>query len=174
MRRRGKMDQETSLLITQLLAVWGAVLSTLVAVWHFRNSLRQGGRLRLTIWVGRASSTGSIRPFFEFQVVNVGRLAAYFGGVVLHDGDGNYIDQALGPRDDGEFWKLEPGQACQCGPLPHYEHADRILRAKSIFALDSHGRRVQLSKWRLWRIRREVRSIRLESEALRGRDTQPN
>ena len=168
------MEQETSLLITQILALWGAVLSTLVAVWHLRDSLRQDGRLRLTIWVDRASSADSIRPFFEFQVVNVGRLPAFFGGVVLHDSDGNYIDQALGPTDDGDFWKLEPGQACQCGPLSHYEDADKVLRARSISALDSHGRRVQLSKWRLWQVRREIRSIRLESEALPGRETQPN
>ena len=40
--------------------------------------------------------------------------------------------------------------------------------------LDSRSRRVQLSKWRLWQVRREIRSIRLESEALRGRETQPN
>ena len=106
------MEQKTSLLITQILALWGAVLSTLVVAWQFRDSLRQDGRLRLTIWVGRASGTDGIRPFFEFQVVNVGRLPAYFGGVVLHDSDGNFIDQALGPTDDGDFLKLEPGQAC--------------------------------------------------------------
>ena len=50
------MEQETSLLITQILALWGAVVSTLVAAWQFRDSRRQDGRLRLTIWVGRASS----------------------------------------------------------------------------------------------------------------------
>ena len=38
------MEQETSLLITQILALWGAVLSTLVAAWQFRDSLRQDGR----------------------------------------------------------------------------------------------------------------------------------
>ena len=168
------MEQETSLLITQILALWGAVLSTLVATWQFRDSLCQDGRLRLTIWVGRSLSTDSIRPFFEFEVVNVGRLPAYFGGVVLHDSDGNFIAQALGPTDDGDFWKLEPGQACGGDPHSHYEHADKVIRARSIFALDSRSRRVQLSKWRLWQVRREIRSIRLESEALRGRETQPN
>ena len=168
------MEQETSLLITQILAFWGAVLSTIVAAWQFRESLRRDGRLRLTIWVGRMSSTDSIRPFFEFEVVNVGRLPAYFGGVVLHDSDGNFIDQALGPTDDGDFWKLEPGQACGCDPRSHYEHTDKVLRARSIVALDSRSGRVQLSKWRLWQVRREIRSIRLESDALRGRETRPN
>ena len=60
------MEQETSLLITQILALWGAVLSTLVVAWQFRDSLRQDGRLRLTIWVGRASSS----PWQKGLIVN--------------------------------------------------------------------------------------------------------
>ena len=62
------MEQETSLLITQILALWGAVLSTLVAAWQFRESLRQDERYQQQSPVVLAPIRERNRPDFPTSI----------------------------------------------------------------------------------------------------------
>jgi len=93
--------------ITLLIAIWGALGSTAPAVRTIWRDRFEDGRLEVRIWVGRASGTNYIKPFCTFEVVNVGRKPVYFGGVFLHDKEGKFVDQVLGPKLGDGYIKLE-------------------------------------------------------------------
>ncbi len=115
----------TSQTLTLVLAVWGALLSTGLGLWTIIRDRREDGQLRIRVWVGRATrSNKSVSPFCSFDVVNVGRRKVYFGGVILHDGKGGYIDQVLGPGEPGAYMTLEPGEVCENDPpdAPNFCH----------------------------------------------------
>jgi hypothetical protein len=155
----------TSELLTLVLAAWGAAVSTAFAIWTVWHGTREDGRLRLRVYVGRVTGGRSVQPVFMFEVVNVGRRPVYFGGVSLR-GEGNKVlDHPLGPPDDS-YIKLGPGETCGERFDDHYQDVDKMLRARRIAAFDSHGRRIQISRWRMWQIRREIRAIQAQNEAL--------
>jgi hypothetical protein len=161
--------------LTLALAIWGAVVSTALAIRTFLQGRREDGRLQPSIWIGKVTSYESgIFPVFQFGVVNAGRRSVYLGGLFLRDRNDKYIDQVLGPHlDHGSgYIKLEPGEAHQTDPHDQYLDVDNILRARSVVAVDSLGRDVRISRWRMWRVRREIRRIRAEHEVFRHKRRQ--
>lgn len=153
--------------LTLALAIWGALLSTFLAVLTIRREWREEGKLRVGYWLGRTTSvyTG-ITPRCIFEVVNVGRRPVYFYGLTLADRKGRSVD-FLGPIEieEGAKIKLEPGDAWENVKDEAYNNADRLLRAHRIYASDTRGRRAYLPWWRVWRLHRDVRQIKTAHEA---------
>ena len=164
----------TSQTLTLVLAVWGALLSTGLGLWTIIRDRREDGQLRIRVWVGRATrSNKSVSPFCSFDVVNVGRRKVYFGGVILHDGKGGYIDQVLGPGEPGAYMTLEPGEVCENDPGDSYEDVDRLLRTRRIFAIDTRRGRTYMPRWRVWKMRRQIRNIQAEQRQIAAKGPTP-
>jgi len=62
--------------ITAILAVWGAVLSTITLVLTLRRDLTDRGKLKVSCYIGKLVSSGGLTdetPRLVYQVTNIGR-----------------------------------------------------------------------------------------------------
>src|SRR4051812_12321729 len=80
-------------MLTTALAAWGALLSTLLAIWNIQKDLRDRGRLRveayLAEWLEKDDETGEHVTKYEVEIIvtNVGRRSVTLQslGVGRHD-----------------------------------------------------------------------------------------
>ena len=137
---------------TTVLAVWGAVLSTISLAWNIRRDLFDRGKLEVVCYLATIQSEGG-RPdstlYLVYRVTNVGRRAV----VVTHLG---------GARTKKTHFMVMPKQ-----PLPRtlepgqyfLEYTDsRFLhdRPATLWAVDSLDRHWRLPRRALKRLLREV------------------
>ncbi len=78
--------------LTIVLAVWGAIVSTVSIVWLIRRDLLDRGQLRVICYVGEIvggpNPTGVSTPRLVYNVTNRGRrpiLVTHIGGAVAKD-----------------------------------------------------------------------------------------
>ena len=152
--------------ITLALAIWGALVSTVLAARTVLREQREDGRVRVRAFVGTITGGDSIKPFCIFEVVNIGRRRLLFKGLYLFDRNGKSIDQVLGPFDDGNYESLEPGAIVE-NVEDAYRDVERILRIRRVCAVDTLNGRTYLPRWRTWHMRIKVARILARDRALK-------
>jgi hypothetical protein len=159
--------------VTLVLAIWGAVLSTVLGLLAFVREKREDGRLRVRAYIGRSISGHSIQPFCVFQVVNVGRRPVYFKGLSLLDKKGKFITQVFGPEDVDGIDKIEPGDIRE-NVDPNFVSRDvnRLLRTYRVCAYDTRRERTYMPRWLVWRMHRQIRKVQAEHQVLHASEQQ--
>jgi hypothetical protein len=73
--------------ITIMIAIYGAILSTIAIVWNIYNNLQDRPKIEITARFGFfGSSTGAEGPFFFVDAINHGKRSIYLSSVGLRGG----------------------------------------------------------------------------------------
>lgn len=129
------MKQET---VTLIIAIWGAVLSTIAIIWSVYRDLTDKGRLRVSCYVGSLVTPGvRIKKgnCLIWNVVNVGRqpvLLTNIGG--MFENNTGFIVQTTTPLPK----MLSPGEYVLDHMVDFMSLDGKNLKA--LVAMDSFGR----------------------------------
>jgi hypothetical protein len=168
--KRMSIDKTADLTI--VLAVYGALLSSITFGWNLLRDLSDRGKLKLELSIRKMTApTGgriyatlpsmTLEPVTEqlylvLSVVNVGRrpmLWEGWGGKYFESVNGDTGFTIIGPNlpkmlnereSHREFTELVPGL------MPNL---------KRLFIWDTSGKKWDVSYWQLWRLRREAKSL---------------
>ena len=128
--------------VTLVLAIWGAVLSTIAIGWNIRRDLADRGRLRVLCYLGELK--GGIPPddrtCLVFNVTNVGRrttVVTHIGGALRKDKHFMIITREVMPK------ALQPGES-----FLEYSHDLSVLDEgpTALWAVDSVGNYWKISR----------------------------
>jgi len=123
--------------LTTFLAVWGAIVSTVVIIWNIRRDLVDRGRLRVTCYFGQLRSgvePEDPRTYLFYHVTNTGRrpvVVTHIGGAIRKDRHFMINPRGQMPRT------LQPGEY-----FLEYSHDLSVLdeSPQSLWAIDSVGK----------------------------------
>jgi hypothetical protein len=121
---------------TILVAMYGAVVATAVAIWNIYRSITDRGRLRVTVTRVEAFAPGVDEDKLCYEVTNVGRQPIWLtqiGGVYRTRGDDFMIPLNQLPK------KLEPGETFNAASPSDAENLD-AERVLFFGAWDSFGK----------------------------------
>jgi hypothetical protein len=142
--------------VTTILAVWGAVISTIALAWNIIRDSTDRGRLRVKCYIGNfVGGPGPRDPndYLIYKITNVGRrpiTVTSFGGE-LKKPDGTKKHFVVIPRSLPKT--LHPGEYV----LEYAEEPARIAaEAERLTVYDSHDRTYAASRRDLKEIRRAI------------------
>lgn len=145
------MDKET---ITAVLAIWGAVLSSVTLGWNFIRDINQRGRLRVSCYIGKLVG-GSVgvdpNSYLVWNITNIGKepvLLTHVGGATAKEGFMLTTHQPL-PK------MLQPGEYV-------LEYSDELSvlgpELKHLWAIDSLGRNFKAPRRQLKELKKKYAS----------------
>ena len=138
--------------LTKILAVWGAVVSTIAIIWNIRRDFGDRGKLRVLCYIGRLVGGGGPEdPELKlvYNVINTGRqpiVVTHIGGALSKEKHFIVPTRGTMPRtlQSGEYF-LE------------YTTDLSVLREKpeALWAIDSIGKQWKISQRRVRQLIRE-------------------
>jgi hypothetical protein len=136
--------------LSDFLALWGAILSTVAITWNVLRDVRERAKLRIDPMIGRIHPDSTNRDYVVLTIANVGRrpvLVKGWGGRRTPDGEGRDAFLVTSPElpkmlKEGEY------------VIVHSSHLEIVGPAtKEIHVWDSSGRNWRLSKNQLKHLR---------------------
>jgi hypothetical protein len=141
--------------MTTFLAVWGAVLSTILAMWNIYKDLRDRGNIRVQAYLSEGTETDEetgdsvFRCQVEIILTNIGRRPVIVTSIGVRRNsrrrekprglsEAYFVSRDIPKRlDPGEFVSIEQDQLFFLEGSAEYDH---------LFAMDSLGRYYFLPK----------------------------
>jgi len=130
--------------LTQVLAIWGAVVSTIAIIWNIVRDIRNKGRLKLHPWIGTFDNRG----YLGITITNRGRrpISLKCWGIVKEGEDDYYEDLNL---------TLKESQS-----IDRDDQSALPLALKSIYVLDSTGKKWKVRRWSIWKLKKQIKQAR--------------
>ena len=137
-------------MLTTILALWGALLSSIAVGWNLYRDLSEKGKLRVTCYVGCTIEGGKLDPnkYLFWNVTNIGRTSI----LVKSIGGKNKDDTAFFIKESCLPKMLKPGEYIIESVADFSVLSENL---KSLNAYDSLGREFKASRKQVEQLKKD-------------------
>ena len=127
--------------LTDYIAIYGAVLSTIAIAWNIYNNLQDKPKVKVKAEFGVMTSTkGAEGPFFFIKAINNGKRSVYLSSVGLRSGEENLLNmktiglpcELKGGESHNEWFEIDELKNRQFDFAWYQDATGRLYKSKSI------------------------------------------